>query len=144
MLAANPLDPLTKWIEEERVRPLIAITTMAQALDAIRMDPTVDPADRKTLERRYDDLARELRIDKRESVLTAEFDLKSAEILADLLSVGAAEEEIGEMDLVAAAIAVQHNMDLVVVENSAAWEAFAAAIPPESGRLSLRVISPAD
>jgi len=137
LLAANRSDPITEWIEKDRIRPYIATATMAQALDSIRMSGAVKVAERKTFERRYQGLVLDLQSDSRKSVLSAVFDYKSCEILADLLGVEVSVDEIGEMDLIPAAIAIQHNLELVVTQNVEAWKRFAAALPAETGRLAL-------
>lgn len=150
VLAADPSDPFTQWIESNRICPAVANVTMAQALDTIRMDQNIEAADRRWLEKRYEALCRDLRNTSREAILTAEFDLKAADIFADLLSVEVAADHIGEIQLIPAAIAIQHNLSFVVSNNDRdtwdefhnAWTDFSGAIPPEVGALTLTPFQP--
>lgn len=139
LLSADPADSFTQWIEASQIRPYVAALTMAQVLDTIRMDEEVTKGDRTIFERRYEHLVIDLQADKRRSILSATFDLKSAAILADLIGITTADDVITDMDLVPAAIALQHSLDLVTVSNAKAWEDINAAIQRNSiGRLTLR------
>lgn len=138
LLAAQHKDPLVRWIEDNGVRPFIAATTMATARHEIRTTNRIEPHQRNVLERRYDQLIRDLNTESRAQVQSAVFDLKSAEILSDILPIEASRDTLSDMDLVPAAIAMQHNLDLVVTDDVTAWEALSAAIAPELGRLSLK------
>lgn len=138
LLFARRDDPLVRWIEEDRVRPFIAATTMATVRHEIRTTDRVSHDQRSVLEKRYARLVRDLDADRREQVTSATFDLKSAEILSDILPIEAGREVLSDMDLVPAAIAMQHNLELVVTDNVEAWQALSMAIAPELGRLSLK------
>lgn len=150
LIKADPKDPFTQWIETNRICPCVATVTMARALDTIRMHQNVEAAHRQLYEKRYSALCRDLRNTSREAILTADFDLKAAEIFADLLSVDVASDDIGEIELIPAAIAVQHNLSFVVSNNDRetwyefvnAWTDFSSAIPPEMGVLSLTPFQP--
>lgn len=146
LLRADPADLFTQWIEQAQVRPFITATTLAQALHDIRTSKDIPANVRTTYERRHAALAQLLRPAsvgraRPASVLLADFDLAAADILADLLSVDSAADEISDIDLVPAVIAVQHNLRLVITEHIAAWQELAGAIPPESGKLHLHIIS---
>jgi predicted nucleic acid-binding protein len=142
MLSAQHDDHLVQWLEEDRVRPFIAATTMATARHEIRTTDRVSHDQRSVLEKRYEQLVRDLNADRREQVTSAIFDLKAAEILADVLPIDAGRASLSDMDLVPAAIAMQHNLELVVTDDIDAWEALSKAIPPELGRLMLKTYPP--
>lgn len=137
MLSADPDDPLVAWIERERVRPFLAITTMASVRHEIRTSDALSPAEQAVMERRYDRVARDIRGGRREQVTAAVFDMNSAEILSDLLLVPAVRDILSDMDLVPAAIAMQHNYQLVITDEIEAWQALSAGIAPDIGRLDL-------
>lgn len=139
LLSAQRDDPLVRWVEEDRVRPFIAATTMASVRHEIRTTDRVSHDQRTVLEARYERLVRDLNADRREQVTSAVFDLKSAAILSDILPIDAGRDALSDMDLAPAAIAMQHNLELVVTDDIAAWEALSMAIKPELGRLSLKV-----
>jgi hypothetical protein len=148
LIEANPKDPFTIWIEQNSICPCVANATMAQALKTIRTHPNVEPGHRHLYEKRYDSLCQDLRNSSREAILTADFDLKSAAIFADLLSF--ADSYFGEIELIPAAIAVQHNINVVISNNDGekwdefltAWKGLSASIPPEMGALSLSPFKP--
>ncbi|WP_209427995.1 hypothetical protein [Pararhodobacter sp. SW119] len=138
LLSAQGDDPIVRWIEEDRVRPFIAASTMATVRHIIRTTDRVSHEQRTVLERRYQRLVRDLDADRREQVTSAVFDLKSAEILSDILPLDAGREVLSDMDLMPAAVAMQHNLELVVTEEIDAWRALSAAIAEELGRLTLK------
>lgn len=138
LLSARRDDPLVRWIEEDRVRPFIAATTMAAVRHEIRTTNRISHDQRTVLEKRYNRLVRDLDANRREQVTSAVFDLKSAEILSDILPIDAGRDALSDMDLVPAAIAMQHNLELVVTDDIEAWAALSAAIAPELGRLPLK------
>ncbi|WP_209427972.1 hypothetical protein [Pararhodobacter sp. SW119] len=77
--------------------------------------------------------------DRPERVTSAVFDLNAAEILADLLPLPAGRETLSDMDLIPAAIAIQHNLELVVCDHHAWWHDLSQALAPEIGRLELKI-----
>lgn len=142
MMAAQKDDPLVTWIEDEGVRPFIAPTTMALLRYELRLPDRIPPAQLAVFEKRYNRLARDLRAERSEQVSSAIFDQKSAEILSDILMIDAGRETLSDMDLVPAAIAIQHNLELVITDTIPDWQALADAIAPELGRLALKIYPP--
>lgn len=138
LLSARSDDPVVAWLEGNRIRPFIAATTMALARYAILGADAVGSRERGVFLRRLERVDHDLRTGRSEQVSLAVFDLKAAEILSDLLAVEPGREDLSDLDLVPAAIAVQHNLELVATEEVESWASFSAAIPPEIGRLSLR------
>lgn len=142
LLALRRDDPLVRWIEEERIRPFIALTTMASVRHEILTTDRVSADQRSILQKRCTALARDLTNGNRQEVTAAIFDMKSAEILADILPIDAGRDMLSDLDLVPAAIAIQHNLELVVADGIEAWTDLSAAIAPEHGRLTLRIHPP--
>ncbi|MBM3603552.1 MAG: type II toxin-antitoxin system VapC family toxin [Alphaproteobacteria bacterium] len=138
LLAARTDDPFVQWIEYDQVRPFIGVATMAIVRHAILTTDTVQAEYRRVFERRYQALARDLDANQRKQVIPAIFDLKSAEILSDILSISSDGGMLSDIDLMPAAVAMQHNFELVVTEHTDAWGAFASAISPVLGRLFLK------
>jgi predicted nucleic acid-binding protein len=139
LLSAQVDDELVIWVEGDSIRPFITASTMAAVRFSIRTTDRVSHDQRALLERRYDRLARDLNADRREQVAFALFDLKAAEILSDILVFDAGRDALSDMDLLPAAVAIQHNLELVVTDDIIAWESLANAIPAELGRLVLKI-----
>ena len=135
MLSVKRADPLVAWIAENRIRPYLFPQTLALTLFSIRVNTTAPAADRRILEERYKRLVQSMDEPRSASATRADFDFKSAEILSDLLSIG--DIDLGEIDLCAAAVAMQHNLDLVVTDDINEWIRLAGLIDPVLGRLSL-------
>lgn len=137
MLSADLGDPLVGWIERERIRPFLALTTMASVRHEIRTSEVLSPTHRTVLEARYERVARDIKGGRRDQVTAAVFDMKSAEILSEILPIPVGADALSDMDLVPAALAIQHNYQLVVTDDLEVWADLAAEIPAEIGHLDL-------
>ncbi len=142
VIAAAPEDALVRWIEQDRIRPFIDAVTMSLALDTIRKSTDLSATGRTILLRRYDALSQALDAGETTSVGLAAFDLRSAEILADLLGLEDAGDSLNALDLVPAAIAIQNNYELVAADNAEDYRLLAATLPNEVGRLRLTSFDP--
>lgn len=138
VVGAQQGDPLVGWLEEGSIAPFVCLETAAQAFDAIQNDQVRTPALRAALTRRLEDLVATLTDETDRSVTSIGMDAGSVRILGEILGVQEEQERLGELDLVPAALAIQHNLELVVSENAAAWKRFSRALPGPLGRLQLR------
>jgi hypothetical protein len=138
LLSARRDDPLVAWVERTEVRPFISATTMALVRQAILASDAISPGDRGLFLKRYEHMDHGLRTGRSRQVTLALLDMKGAEILSDLLAIDAGREALSDLELVPAAIAVQHNLDLIVMGEVDAWRDLAAAVQPETGRLKIR------
>ena len=138
VVGARPDDPLVRWLEGDGVAPFATLVTAAQAFDAIGNDAERTPAQRAALTERLEALVAALEDAEHPSATAIAMDRGTVRILGDLLGVQEEQEHLGELDLLPAALAVQHNLELVVSENAASWERFADALPEALGRLRLR------
>lgn len=143
LLALRDGDALLHWIESEAIRPLIAPVTMGSARESFQSEPALTPAQRATYEQRFDILLRDLSRGEENSVIAVDLDFNGARILADILAV-AADQDIGlsPFDLVPAAIAIQHNHEIVVADDDGQMALLAKVLPPEIGRLLVRAFGP--
>lgn len=139
LLAADPADPFVRWIEAKGIRPYIDGTVLAQTRLAIRTAPRADATTRAGYERRLESLMEALRSGREpRAAFFAPFSLGASEILADLLGL-VPITQLGPLDIVPAAIAVERSFALVAAEDAAAYQAVAEALPPELG--VLRILS---
>jgi predicted nucleic acid-binding protein len=137
LIIANRRDPLTQWIEKNEIRPFITETTMALTRHSILQNDVFDAGQRQAALERYDRMVADLNGDRRRSVVAAVFDLNSAEILSQIISIRGEAVLLSDMDLMPAAIAIQHNLELVVCEDLEEWRSLTRSIPPVLGTLSL-------
>lgn len=138
ILVAHKADPISRWLATEEIRPFVAFQTMAQALFAVLNNGEISLTQRLVYTRRYEEIEIGIRSGSAGTVKEVGFDLTTAQILSDLMSVDVAKDKISELDLVPAAIALQHNYTLIVGSELQAWYDFGKAIPKEIGRLNLR------
>lgn len=142
-IEAREGDPLSEWLREEHIRPMIATVTLAQVLNGILGDTRLNGPQRSAYQRLLNEIMGDIEGGTERIALGAFFDFPSARILADILGIEAGSDRLGELDLVPAAIAIQRNSELVVAADLEAWRAFANAINPVTGRLLLREFEPA-
>lgn len=141
VMAAQQDDPLVAWLEADEIKPFIDWATMASVRFEIRTNPAIAPDQKSSLERRYQKLQRDLTRRKQHQISSIGLDSTSAGILSDLLSIDAGMNQhvLSDIDLVPAAIAIQHNLQLVVTNYVQAWQELSGAIPKPSGRLLLNI-----
>jgi len=137
-IQAREDDPFCQWIDAEDVLPLIANVTIAQVLHAINSSSALDKHERRTYNALAEVLIQDLAQGLGEIALNAVFDLNTAVILESIMGIEAGSDRIGEFDLVAAAICIQHNHDLVVARDAQSWIELEAQIKGATGRLSLK------
>ncbi|RWR09186.1 hypothetical protein D2T29_21040 [Sinirhodobacter populi] len=143
LLALRDGDELLEWIEAGAIRPLIAPVTMGSARESFQSAGSLSPAQRATYEQRFDILLRDLSRGEENSVIATDLDYNGARILSDILLVATADGiEVNTLDLVPAAIAIQHNHEIVALDDDGQMALLAAALPPEIGRLILRTFEP--
>lgn len=142
VLSGHPDDELTQWVTKEKVRPMIAIATMGSVLHGIATDTRYSANQRSRMSLVAQEALRDIHEDTGDRLLRAEFDIRAAEILAEILNIEEGQDVLSELDLIPAAIAIQHNHTLIVGHEIEAWENFAGEIAPETGSLTLMTFAP--
>lgn len=143
LLALRGGDDFLRWIEQAGVRPFIAPVTMAAARDSYQGSPDLTAAQRATYEQRFAALLRDLGQGTEESVIAAELDFNGSRILSEIMAVVAEHGlDVLPFDLIPAAIAIQHNDVLVAADDGGAMQRLAAALPPETGHLTVAPYGP--
>lgn len=144
LLALRDDDEMLAWIETEAIRPMIAPTTMAAARESFQGEPSLTAMQRNTYEQRFNVLLRDLVLQEESSVIAADLDFNGSRILSDLLTVATTTGiDLHPFDLLPAAIAIQHNDEVVVADDGGLMARLARELPPESGHLVVRAFGPA-
>lgn len=140
IIAANAGDPIKQWLEAEKIRPFIATPTLALLRYRIAAGDGLNAAQRVTYARRYEILLGQLkRNNGKGSVVSAEFDHKSADILHELMLHDVA---LSDLEMLPAAIAIQRNLELIVASETDIWRDLEARLRGADETLSLKVFEP--
>lgn len=138
IVAANESDPFVVWLEEEQIRPFADPFTIALTLRDVREDEDLDTTTRKAFEKRIDTIIKLISARNPASpVNLADADGYVSEVLADLLGLEGKGEDLSEVELIPAALAVERNFKLLAGEGVGQYKEVSDALPGDLGRLSV-------
>lgn len=143
LLALREGDNFLHWIETEAIRPLIAPVTMGAARESFQSAQALSSAQRAVYEQRFDIILRDLNRQEESSVIATDLDFNGSRILSDILAVVTEHGiDLNLFDLIPAAIAIQHNHEIVAADEDGQMARLAATLPPEFGLLTVSSFGP--
>ena len=138
LLAHRDDDPLVRWFDQQRMLPVITPVALADLRRAVRHERSYNDSERLGMVLALAALAHDLDADTYQHAVRRYPDSEAVDILSQLLDVPAGEA-IGEIDMISAALAIRHEMHLVVTDKIEHWNALARNLP--NATWTLRLVS---